>query len=160
MMRKRPASLPLLHPQPTVIVGFDSEWTILAKGRNRVLSYQLVVLNTETGQTSETFVTLEGNTRRSRKSLTWLLSVALRKAVREGVIPHIPDKLVLASHFARADLTTLRDFDEFKHRLKAIRKTYATTDKPVSVRLATPRGEALCAVTVVDTTLQCAAKTP
>jgi hypothetical protein len=160
MIRKRPASLPLLRPQPTVIVGFDSEWTPLAKGRNRVLSYQLVVLNAETGQTSETFIRLEGATRRSRKSLTWLLSVALLNALREGMIPWIPHKLILAAHFARADLTTLRDFDEIKRRLKAIRKTYATTDKPVSVRLATPRGEQPCAVTVVDTTLQCAAKTP
>jgi hypothetical protein len=160
MMRKRPASLPPLPPQPTVIVGFDSEWTRIEKGRNRVLSYQLVVLNAESRPTSETFVRLEGATRRSRKSLTWLLSVALMNAVHEGVIPRIPDKLVLASHFARADLTTLRDFDEIKRRLKAIRKTYATTDKPVSVRIATPRGEVPCAVTVVDTTLQCAAKTP
>jgi hypothetical protein len=160
MMRKRPACLPLLHQQPTIIVGFDSEWTPVQKGRNRVLSYQLVVLDAETGQTSKTFIRLEGATRRSRKSLTWLLSVALIKALREGVIPCIPHKLILAAHFARADLTTLRDFDEIKRRLKAIRKTYATTDKPVSVRLATPRGEQPCAVTVVDTTLQCAAKTP
>jgi hypothetical protein len=130
MMRKRPASLPLLHPQPTVTVGFDSEWTPLERGRNRVLSYQLVVLNAETGQTSETFIRLEGSTRRSRRSLTWLLSMALLKAAREGVIPRIPDKLVLTSHFARADLTTLRDFHEIKRRLKAIRKTYATTTNP------------------------------
>lgn len=160
MMRKRPASLPPVIPQPTVSIGFDSEWTHLQKGLNQVLSYQLVVLNSETGQMSETFVSLEGKTRRSRKSLTWLLSVALHKAVGDGTIQRVPDRLILAAHFARADLTHLRDFHEIKRRVRAIRQTYATTDIPLSLRLATPKGDPRCAVTVVDTMLQCAAKTP
>ena len=160
MMRKRPAGLPLVPPQPTVIIGFDSEWTRLQKNLNWVLSYQLVVLNAETGQTSETFVKLDGKTRRSRKSLTWLLSIALHKAMGEGAIPRVPDKLVLSAHFARADLSHLRDFHEIKRRVRAVRQTYATTDIPLSLRLATPKGDQRCAVTVVDTMLQCAAKTP
>jgi hypothetical protein len=139
MMRKRPAGLPLVPPQPTVIIGFDSEWTRLQKNLNWVLSYQLVVLNAETGQTSETFVKLDGKTRRSRKSLTWLLSIALHKAMGEGAIPRVPDKLVLSAHFARADLTHLRDFHEIKRRVRAVRQTYATTDIPLSLRLATPK---------------------
>jgi hypothetical protein len=160
MMRRRPASLPPVTPQPTVIIGFDSEWTRLQKGLNQVLSYQLVVLNADTGQMLETFVRLDGKTRRSRKSLTWLLSVALHKAMGEGVIPRLPDKMILAAHFARADLTHLRNFHEIKRRVRAIRQTYATTDIPLSLRLATPKGDQRCAVTVVDTMLQCAAKTP
>ena len=160
MMRKRPASLPPVTPQPTVIIGFDSEFTHLQKGLNQVLSYQLVVLNSETGEMSETFVRLDGKTRRSRKSLTWLLSVALHKAVGESVIPRVSDKLILAAHFARADLTHLRDFHEIKRRVRAIRQTYATTDIPLSLRLATPKGDPRCAITVVDTMLQSATKTP
>ena len=50
MMRKRPANLPA-RPQPRIIVGFDSEW--VADGpRNKMLSYQMVVLNADTGKMS------------------------------------------------------------------------------------------------------------
>ena len=41
MMRKRPASLPPVTPQPTVIIGFDSEWTHFQKGLNQVLEGEL-----------------------------------------------------------------------------------------------------------------------
>jgi hypothetical protein len=111
MMRRRPKDLPQPPPQPRIIVGFDSEWVRETKGRNRILSYQLVVLNADTTRMSSTFIEPNGPSRRHRKSLTGLLEIALWNAVREGVIPDVPDKLILASHFARADITALRDFN-------------------------------------------------
>ena len=48
MMRSRPKDLPPPPPQPRIIVGYDSEWVRERKGRNRILSYQLVVLNADT----------------------------------------------------------------------------------------------------------------
>jgi hypothetical protein len=123
MMRRRPKDLPQPPPQPRIIVGFDSEWVRETKGRNRILSYQLVVLNADTTRISSTFIEPNGPSRRHRKSLTGLLEIALWNAVREGVIPDVRDKLILASHFARADITALRDFNAIKRRLTAVTST-------------------------------------
>ena len=90
---------------------------------------------------SSTFIEPNGPSRRHRKSLTGLLEIALWNAVREGATPMFPDKLVLASHFARADITALRDFNAIKRRLTAVRKTYTTTDRPLSTRIGRTRGE-------------------
>ena len=53
MMRARPANLPARPVQPRVIVGFDSEWVVDGP-RNRMLSYQLVVLNAAAGKRCNT----------------------------------------------------------------------------------------------------------
>ena len=150
-MRKPPKDLVLPPPEPRVIVGFDSEWTLAKKGENRILSYQLVVLNADTGATSDTFLEPTGPTRRHRISLGYVLSMALNKARSEGVIPLVPTRLIVAAHFARADITTLRDFDAMKRRLTAVRKSYATTGIPLTLKLATPTGQVACNVRLVDT---------
>ena len=144
MMRRRPKDLPPPPPQPRIIVGYDSEWVRETKGRNRILSYQLVVLNADTMRMSSAFIEPNGPSRRHRKSLTGLLTIALWDAVRKGVIRDVPDKLVLASHFARADITALRDFNAIKGRLTAVRKTYTTTGRPaISAHRQDARGKAL-----------------
>ena len=158
-MRKRPKDLVLPPPEPRVIVGFDSEWTYAKKGENRILSYQFVVLNADTGATSETFLEPTGPTRRHRISLGYGLSIALNKASDEGVIPFVPTRLIVACHFARADITTLRDFGAMKRRLTAVRKTYTTTGIPLMLKLATPAGWLRCNVRLVDTALLTAANT-
>jgi hypothetical protein len=158
MMRARPANLPARPVQPRVIVGFDSEWVVDGP-RNRMLSYQLVVLNAAAGKRSESYFPLDGATSRRPKKLGWLLAHALRKAIAERVIKSYPDKLILAGHFTRADVSALEDFDEIKTRLTALRKTYATTTIPISVTIATPRGARKVSVTVADTMLLAPAKT-
>jgi hypothetical protein len=77
MMRNRPKDLPPPAPQPRVIVGYDSEWVKVRKGKNRILSYQLVVLNADTRWMSCAFIEPTGPSRRHRKSLTGLLEAAL-----------------------------------------------------------------------------------
>jgi hypothetical protein len=124
-----------------------------------MLSYQLVILNATAGKHSESYFLLDGATSRRPKKLGWLLAHALRKAVAEHVIKTYPDKLILAAHFTRADLSALEDFDEIKTRLTALRKTYATTNIPISVTIATPSGARKVSVTVVDTMLLAPAKT-
>jgi hypothetical protein len=158
-VKKRPKNLPPPPAQPRIIVGFDSEWTATARGENRILSWQFVVLNTDTGAMSDSFIEPDGPTRRHRIALSGGLSAALHRARLEGVIPSIPDKLTVAAHFARADLTTVRDFHAHKRRLTAVRRTYASTDIPLSLRIATPEGIVRCNVTVADTSLLTAAKT-
>jgi hypothetical protein len=158
-MRKRSKDFEPQPSEPSVIVGFDSEWAYARKGENRILSYQFVVLNADTQASSETFIEPGGPTRRHRIGLGYGLSLALHKASREGVIPFAPSRLMIASHFTRADITTLRDFDGLKRRLTAVRKTYATTRIPLSVRIATPSGAVRCTVRLVDTALLTAANT-
>jgi hypothetical protein len=158
-MKRRPKNLGAPIPETRVIVGFDSEWTFSSRGENRILSYQFVVLNADTDATSETFLEPRGPTRRHRISLGHGLSIALNKARSEGVIPLVPIRLIVAAHFARADITTLRDFDAMKRRLTAVRKTYATTGIPLTLKLATPEGPARCNVRLVDTALLAAANT-
>jgi hypothetical protein len=145
--------------QPRVIVGFDSEWTFAKEGENQILSWQFVVLNADTGATSETFLEPKGPTRRHRIALSHGLSEALHKARCEGVIPFIPNKLTVACHFARADITTVRDFATIKRHLTAVRKTYATTRRPLTLRIATPERKLKCKVRLVDTMLLTAANT-
>jgi hypothetical protein len=157
MMRKRPANLPA-RPQPRIIVGFDSEWVVDGP-LNKMLSYQMVVLNTDTGKVSENYFPLDGRTSRRPKDLGWLLAHALRRAITDRVITTYPDKLILAAHFARADLTALADFNEIKSRLTALRKTYSTTAIPLVVNVATQRGEKKINVSVADTMLLAPAKT-
>ena len=156
-LRARPADLPG-RSQERVIVGLDAEW--VADGpHNKVLSYQLVVLNADTGKMSESYFQLDGRTSRRPKALGWLIAKALRQAIVERVIKGYPNKLTLAIHFARADLSVLEDFDALKHRLTALRKTYSTTDIPLVMTIATGRGARKINITVTDTMLLAPAKT-
>jgi len=75
------------------------------------------------------------------------------KAIQQGVITSIPSQIVLAAHFSRADLSTVRDFPALKRQLDAVRKTYATTTKPFSSRVPTNQGEAPTTIRVIDTML-------
>jgi hypothetical protein len=158
-MRERPKNLSPPAMQPRVIVGFDSEWTFERNGENRILSWQFVVLNQDTGATSELFIEPRGATRRRRISLSRGLYKALHKAHCDGAIPFFPESLTVACHFARADITTLRDFDSIKRRLTAVRKTYATTGIPLTLRIITAQGEMICNVRLIDTMLLTAANT-
>jgi hypothetical protein len=87
------------------------------------------------------------------------LSLALIKALRESVIPSVPSSLVVAAHFARADISTLKDYDALKRQLTAVRKTYTTTAIPFTLRIATPKGAVKCNVRLIDTMLLTAANT-
>jgi hypothetical protein len=158
-MKLRSRNQPLSAVQSRVIVGFDSEWTFAKEGENRILSWQFVVLNADTAAASETFIEPKGPTRRHRVSLSGGLSKALHKAYSEGVIPCLPKELKVACHFARADITTLRDYNMIKPHLTAVRKTYTTTRKRLKLRIVTPDGAVQCNVRLVDTALLTAANT-
>ena len=87
MMRKRPKDLPPPPTQPRIIVGYDSEWVKERKGENRILSYQLVVLNADSMQMSCTFIEPNGPSRRHRKSLTGLLDNSFMERSSRGGDP-------------------------------------------------------------------------
>ena len=73
------------------------------------------------------------------------------KAVQEGVIDQVPTRFIIAAHFTRADLTTFTNFGLFKRRIGAVRKSYATTERPLQLELASNEGPVQCNATVVDT---------
>jgi hypothetical protein len=131
-----------------IVVGIDAEWVYESEGRNRILSYQFAVHNADTGQTTTLIVyTKDGQ----RICLERGLSMALLKARRRGVIDKVPRRFVMAGHFTRADLTTFADFGFFKRRTGAVRKSYATTEIPLELRVASSEGPVKCSATVVDT---------
>ena len=62
------------------------------------------------------------------------------KAQRKGVIDRVPRRFIITAHFTRADLTTFKNFGFFKRNIGAVRKTYATTELPLQLRLVSTEG--------------------
>ena len=147
------------QPKLEVVVGFDSEWVdashaddgIPPNTSNRILSWQLYLLSSSGA--CALLVEAKGGDKSSRRRLKTLLGMVVRKAIREGIIPSPPDVIHLAAHFSRADLSTLRDFAKLKRRFSAVRRTYATTMKPLVLRILTDQGPARVSVRLVDTML-------
>jgi hypothetical protein len=119
-----------------------------SEGRNKILSYQFAVLNADSGQLTTLIVYPKGG---KRISLENGLTQALIKARRKGVVDKVPSRFVIAGHFTRADLTTFADFGFFKRRIGAVRKSYATTELPLQLCLASSEGPVRCSAMVVDT---------
>jgi len=150
-----------LSQEQGIIVGFDAEWVdashedhdLPPDASNRILSWQLFLLNPNTGRSCGIFVEPKSAHKASRKLLTTLTGQVISKALKVGVLDHIPSRIIFAAHFSRADLSTLRDFVNLKRKVDAVRTTYATTTKPLFVRIPTDRGEAPASVWIVDTML-------
>ena len=118
---------------PDIIASLDAEWvnankidTTLPADENRMLSYQITILNRRTGSTSSAIIEPHDPTKRGRRGLSYLLSFSLRKALHEGAIPDYPRALTVVAHFARADLTHLRDWKRCCRRVDAVRGTFTT----------------------------------
>ena len=130
--------------------GIDAEWVFESAGKNRILSYQFCLLNADSGKLAKLIIYPKNG---KRISLENGLTRALLKARREKVIDKVPRKFTIAGHFTRADLTTFSDFGYFKRRTGAVRKTYATTEMPLSLRLASNEGPVRCSAVIIDTML-------
>jgi hypothetical protein len=150
---------------PEVTASLDAEWVnankadpSLPANENQVLSYQITILNRATGNKSSAIIEPHDTTKRGRRGLANLLGLALRKAVREGVIPNYPDTVALVIHFSRADLTHLRDWKSICRRMDAVRRTFATTTKPFVLTVPTARGARPIRIIVTDTMLLAPAK--
>jgi len=165
--------------RPNIIVGFDTEYVRGSedmeppKHSNRLLSYQLAVLNRATEASSTTFIELKRSTKRHRLKFATLLTRALDDACRAGVIAECPTEIAVAGHFTRADLCGVRDWGpdvanltneqienrnrrELKRQVDAVRGTYATTTRPVIRFLG--RAGARVSIMIVDTALLAPAK--
>src|SRR4051812_26911943 len=145
---------------PDVVASLDAEWVngqhaevALPATDNRVLSYQVTILNRTTGQHHSILREPTGPTRRHRLSLGHLLAKALLAAKIAGVIKTWPETLVLVAHFTRADLTTLRDWRELRTRVDSVRRTYATTTRPLVLTIPSPAGPKRISIVIADTML-------
>jgi len=124
---------------PAIVVGFDSEWTkgarvgaSLPSDRNAILSYQLCVLNRDSGESHTVIVYPRGPNLRDRFTLRLLLLRALNSAKGAGVIDAWPETIALGGFFLRADLSTLADWRTLKSSVDSVRGTFATTTRPLA----------------------------
>jgi hypothetical protein len=141
---------------PFVVAGLDAEWVSESAGVNLILSYQFSVLNADSGNRADIIVYSKGG---KRITLEEGLTRAMLKACKKGVIDKVPGRFIIAAHFTRADLTTFANFGLIKRSVGAVRKSYATTERPLSVKLATSKGAINCSATVVDTMMLSSAGT-
>ncbi len=111
-----------------VFAGLDTEWCDhpqRKKKQNIVLAYGLSVVSGE--KSYSVVVTPNGPERQHRLSLGRLLGRALQGAIVKGVLPAMPERVVLAVHFGRGDLAACRDFKKLKPQLEAVKGTLASS---------------------------------
>ena len=154
-----------ISPKLEVVVGFDSEWvdashedeSIPPNASNGILSWQFYLLSSSGA--CALLVEANGGEKSSRRRLDTLLGMVVRKAIWEGIIPSPPDVIHLAAHFSRADFPPCRDFAKLKRKFSAVRRTYATTMKPLVLHILTNQGPAHVSVRIrghhVDSTCRC-----
>jgi hypothetical protein len=164
----------------TFWIGFDTEYEFNPlTGQNDVLSYQLVLKNPETGAYCKLLVEPTGYTKKHRLSLKHLLQEIIYKAVKEGVVeapvarpkPKKPPKpsdkpklpppdfnIIVGCHFSRADICGCSDFEQIKSKFDSVRKTYATTTKPIRWMFGTQNGGLHASIRLVDIGLLAPAK--
>ena len=68
--------------------------------------------------------------RRHRLSLARLLAHALKEALRADDLPEV---IMLAGHYRRADLCGFRDFPGLKRMVDAVRKTFTSSTQPLKL---------------------------
>lgn len=118
---------------PPVRVGFDAEWVTWPANEggwwNEVLSIQAVIECG--GKQAHYMFEPAGPGREDRPTMAQFIQQALRKAMKEGVIPSMPDKIVVFGHFIRGDLATFRDFWAHKREFRGLGKTLVSAQDQV-----------------------------
>ena len=153
--------------RPTLIVGFDTEYrrhepeaddlkVPAADGAavaNEILCYSFAVLEPATGYLHGSVIHLEDGkgSRRHRLSLARLLAHALKEAWRADDLPEV---IMLAGHYSRADLCGFRDFPSLKRMVDAVRKTFTSSTQPLKLDYPRQDGsEGTFTIYLIDTYL-------
>ena len=135
--------------QENIIIGIDAEWVRIDAHRNRILSYQFTVQVGGNAASGIIYPPKEGQ----RLTFGNFLAKAISNAIAKKLISRWPDKVVVAAHWTRADLSAFKDFAKIKSQFDNVQKTYATTTKPFSVSCPYAKKKHVVAVTLVDTKL-------
>jgi hypothetical protein len=113
---------------PPVRIGFDAEWVTLPDGgqgwRNELLCLTAVV--DCGGNRSRLLFKPRGPSRDDRPTMAEFVHKVLLKALREGVVPSMPDKVVMYAHFLRGDLASFRNFWAVKRQFRGLGRTLAS----------------------------------
>jgi len=146
-----------------LIVGLDTEYSrgvgefSMPEGndsRNRVLSYQLWFLDTNTSREGGIVIPVEnGHKLSGRLTLASLLGMGFVFAKQAGIVEQLPGKIILAAHFWRADLPSLKDFKKLKRRVDAVRNTYVSAKQPFVQDIFVHGRRHRLSITMVDTML-------
>ena len=129
------------HPEPYLIIGFDTEYKVpdeklnrtdirAGNAKYRVLSYQFHCLN-EAGLSCSGICCPDGN---DRITLGEFLSFALGKYGQLQNIGQIPPRIYLVGHFTRADMPAFADFANYNSVISAVRNTFISIDQHIKVR--------------------------
>ena len=96
---------------------------------------------------------MKGHKRTGRMTLGTLLRKGLEFAKHEGIIKTISGNTILAAHFWRADLPALRNFQSLKGKVDAVRRTYASANKPFIEKVYVHGRKHRLSITMADTML-------
>jgi len=129
------------HPEPYLIIGFDTEYKVpdeklnrtdirAGNAKYRVLSYQFHCLN-EAGLSCSGICCPDGN---DRITLGEFLSFALGKYGQLQNIGQIPPRIYLVGHFTIADMPAFADFANYNSVISAVRNTFISIDQHIKVR--------------------------
>ena len=114
------------------VLSFDFEWLSdnPKPGRNLTLcgGWELRYLERST---SGFEVAMKGR----RQPSKWWIEKAVRQAIKEGVLPGWPSRIMWAAHFSRADVPNFADYGRWlKDRIDICNKTYASVHRPILYR--------------------------
>jgi len=116
------------------VIGFDTEYQ-QEGDLNHVVSAQWCGI--WQGRSWSGFLEIDGK----RMKLTAFIEMALQDGQRQRAFTRFPAKVVLAAHFAIADLATMEDFHKFKMRFDGLRKTYCSIQDSLGMRVRDVTGQ-------------------
>lgn len=121
------------------ILSFDTEYCKNPDGEgNRILAYQYVLGFGDLKNSIKGIIYPKSMKKSGRVSFDDFLVEVIEGGITAKIIDKWPTDIILCAHFLRADLFTFKDsFSNIKTKIKGIRKTVASLDKPYGVDLET-----------------------
>lgn len=121
-----------MQQNPSLVIaniGLDSEFTSMIDPEtneltNVLLSIQAVV--EYQGLRSRQIVYPSSRTKRARPTFDRFIRQVIARAMKDGVLPHFPDRINVFAHFLRADLPNFSDFWGQKQSFDGYGRTFTT----------------------------------
>lgn len=127
---------------PVVHMGIDSEFFPTMKDGKphvQVLSLQAYLRH---GQSTYSHIHYtKGPDKKHRPTFSGFISDVINGAIAEDVIDEPPSNIYVYAHFIRADLTSFKDFFDFKTEADSVGGSFASLVKPYGVALDVTNGK-------------------
>ncbi len=110
---------------PPVRVGFDAEWVTVPDGKGgRVNEVLCITAELACGARKTSLIFYpRGRTRQDRPTVGQFFQRLISKALKEGTLASMPDRIVAFGHFMRGDLSSFGDFWAAKREFRGLGKT-------------------------------------